>query len=99
MHVLTLLMFVYTPHACMHVWVQPANYCEMYPATGYVLEVEGPTSHSDVTQSLSNGTLAIKNLLGNEAYSFSVVVSNSVGNISTGNRTICESLVIVNTYM
>ena len=70
----------------------------MYPATGYVLEVEGPTLHSDVTQSSSNGTLVVKNFLGNEAYSFRVVVSNSVGNVSTDNITICESLIIVSMY-
>lgn len=83
----------------MHAWVQPANYCEMYPATGYALEVEGPISHSDISQPPSNGALSVNNLLDNEAYSFKVVVSNSVGNVSTGYITICESLIIVSTYM
>ena len=80
---------LYAPHEC----VQPANYCEMYLVDDYVLEVRGPTSHSDVIQSPSNDTLSVNNLLDNKNYSFSVVVSNSVGNVSTDNRTICESLI------
>ena len=73
--------------------MQPANYCDMYPVTSYVLEVEGPTSCSDIIQSPSNDTLSVNNLLDNQAYSFIVVVSNSVGNVSTGKRIICESLI------
>ena len=75
--------------------MQSASYCEMYPVDGYVLEVVGPTLHriASTMQSLSNGTLSVNSLLDNQAYSFSVVVSNSVGNSSTGNRTICESIV------
>ena len=67
----------------------------MYPVTNYVLKVEGPTSHSDIIQSPSNSTMAVNNLLDNQAYLFSVVVSNGVGNVSTANRTICESLIFV----
>ena len=77
------------PHPCM----QPANYCKRYPVTSYVLEVEGPTSPLDMIQSPSNDTLSVNNLLDNEAYSFIVVVSNSVDNVSTGKRIICESLI------
>jgi hypothetical protein len=74
--------------------MQPANYCDMYPVEGYVLEVVGPTSHSDAIQSSSNDTLSVDDLLDNQAYSFSVVVSNSVGNASTGNTSICESIIL-----
>ena len=75
--------------------MQSASYCEMYPVDGYVLEVVGPTLHrtANIMQSLSNGTLSVNGLLDNQAYSFSIIVSNSVGNASTGNRTICESMI------
>ena len=78
--------------------IQPANYCEMYPVDGYMLEVEGPTSHSSVMQSPSTDTLTVNNLLDDQVYSFSVVVSNTVGNISTGNRNICKSLILCAYY-
>ena len=75
--------------------MQSASFCEMYPVDGYVLEVVGPTLHqtANIMQSSSNGTLSVNSLLDNQAYSFSVVVSNSVGNASTGNTTICESII------
>ena len=88
-----------SPHS-MHtpscIYVQPANYCEMYPVIGYELQVEGSAPHSsaDVIKTLSNDTLFINNLPDNKAYSFSVVVWNSVGNVSTAGRTICELLTV-----
>ena len=83
-----------TPYTSM----QSASYCEMYPVDGYVLEVVDPTLHriANIKQSTSNGTLSVNSLLDNQAYSFSVVVSNSVGNASTGNITICESIIFMN---
>ena len=78
-----------------HESTQPANYCEMYPVTGYTLEVEGPTSHLANTWRQSPNSnlkleLTVKSLKANQAYVFRVVASNSVGNVSTESKIICK---------
>ena len=69
--------------------IQPANFCEAYPVSGYVLEVEGPTTASKLI--VSGNVISVDNLMENEVYSFHIIVSNIVGNVST-NRTIISEL-------
>ena len=57
--------------------------------TDYVLEVEGPTP-SSMSIIIPGSSNIVDNLLENEMYSFHVIVSNSVGNVSTIRTTICE---------
>ena len=57
--------------------------------SGYVLEVEGPTTPSKST--VSGNVISVDNLLENEVYSFHIIVSNAVGNVSTNRTIICES--------
>ena len=57
--------------------------------SGYVLEVEGPTTSSKSI--VSGNVISVDNLMENEVYSFHIIVSNVVGNVSTNRTIICES--------
>ena len=74
--------------------LQPADFCESYPVTGYMLLVEGSTDFAKSATSTSNTVISVNNLPANDVYTFHLVVYNDVGNISTKNRTLCESVMI-----
>ena len=57
--------------------------------SGYVLDVEGPTTSSKLI--VSGNVISVDNLLENEVYLFHIIVSNVVGNVSTNRTIICES--------
>ena len=58
--------------------------------TGYTLEfTEGPVPDSLTITSTQNSVTA-HNLLENEMYKVKVVVTNSVGNVSTSQEIICK---------
>ena len=70
---------------------QPADYCEQYPVLNYALEVEN--TFETVLLSLTmadNLSITIDNLFEDIYYSFKVVVSNSIGNISTNRTGFCK---------
>ena len=70
---------------------QPSDYCEQYPVLNYVLEVEN--TFETVLLSLTmadNLSITIDNLTEDIYYSFKVVVSNSIGNISTNRTGFCK---------
>ena len=78
---------------CIHVYFmqnQSAGYCESYPVTNYTLEfTEGPVPDSLMITSTQN-TVTAQNLLDNEVYKVKVVVTNSMGNVSTSQEIICK---------
>ena len=58
--------------------------------TGYTLEfTKGPVPDSLMITSTQNSVTA-HNLLDNEVYKVKVVVTNSVGNVSTSQEVICK---------
>ena len=70
---------------------QPADYCEQYPVLNYVLEVENTFEIVLLSLTMAdNLSVTIDNLSEDIYYSFKVVVSNSIGNISTNRTGFCR---------
>ena len=68
---------------------QPADYCEQYPVLNYVLEVEVETTFETVLVA-DNLSITIDNLCEDIYDFFKVVVSNSIGNVSTNSTEFCK---------
>ena len=71
--------------------LQPANFCDNYPITNYTLEVQGPTTHTQVIQPPSKSFNPVNNLLDNQMYMYRIIVSNAVGDVPTKHNKICKS--------
>ena len=58
--------------------------------TAYMLLVEGTTNFDNSVTSTNNTVISVNNLPANDVYTFHLIVSNEVGNVSTSKRMICE---------
>ena len=71
-------------------YIQQADYCEQYPVLNYTLEVEAPSSEILSVSTADDLSITINNLTDDRYYSFKVVVSNSIGTVSTHDTAFCE---------
>lgn len=76
-------------HAYIHS-NQPVSYCEQYPISNYSLDIQGPLPETTMQSFVVENFTAMNTILENAVYNFTIVVSNSVGNISTKSRTFCK---------
>ena len=74
--------------------MQPAEYCERYPILNYSLEIYASPSDSQVLIATQDKPWNIDvtrgNLSENTAYSFRILVSNSVGLVASNRTHFCE---------
>lgn len=71
--------------------MQPASECEQYPVTYYTLEIGGPLPETTMQSYIGENLTAMNStILENAEYNFTIVVSNSIGNVSTKSRTFCK---------
>ena len=74
--------------------IQPATDCEQYPMLNYSLEIYTPSSELLVAardkQWNTDNIIIDRNLSENIAYSFSLLVSNSVGVVVSNRTHFCE---------
>ena len=74
--------------------MQPAEYCEGYPILNYSLEIYASPSDSQVLIATQDKPWTIDvtrgNLSENTAYSFRILVSNSVGVVASSRIHFCE---------
>ena len=73
--------------------MQPAEYCEGYPILNYTLEIYASPSDSQVLIATQNKPWTIDisgNLSENTAYSFRILVSNSVGVVASNRTHFCK---------
>ena len=74
--------------------MQPAEYCEEYPTLNYSLEIYASPSDSQVLIATQDRPWTIDvtrgNLSENTAYSFRILISNSVGVVGSSRTHFCE---------
>ena len=70
------------------------DYCDQFPPLNYTLELRGPLPDMTVKSLPVVPTLGehftVENISNDSAFSFTILVSNIVGGVSTKSRAFCE---------